>query len=127
MRPVIQSTAAERNYGALTHAAPIWAGLIPFGGLVVPLALWWWKRESLYVAMHARASINFQITMLICYGIGIGYVYVYAVFGLTLLVASALFETVSIIRAARRAKAGAYYEYRLCVQFVKQGHGGGGT
>ena len=94
MRPAIQTTAAERTCGALTHAAPIYAGLIPFGSLVVPLALWWWNRESVYVATHARASINFQITMLVYYGIGIGYVYVYAVFGLTLLVASALFETV---------------------------------
>ena len=112
MRQAVESTAAERNYGALAHAAP----------LVVVLALWWWKRESVYVTTHVRASVNFQLTMLVCYGLGIGYAHVHSVFGLTLLVSSALLEAVSVVLAARRAKAGGYYEYRMCLRFVKQGH-----
>ena len=109
MRREIEATAAERNYGALTHAAP----------LVVVLVLWWWKRGSVYIRTHARASVNFQITMLVYYGLGIGYVYVYSVFGVTLLVSSALLEAVSVLVAARRAKAGEYYEYRMCLTFVR--------
>ena len=115
MKGVIESTAAERTYGALTHAAP----------LVVVLALWWWKRGSVYVATHARASVNFQITMLVYYGLGIGYVYVCSVFGLTLLLSSALLEAVSVLVAARRAKAGEYYEYRMCLTFVRNQDEGG--
>ena len=114
MSQAIESTAAERTCGALTHAAP----------LVVVLALWWWQRRSVYVTTHARASVNFQITMLIYYGLGIGYVHVHAVFGLTLLVSAALLEAVSVVLAARRAKAGGYYEYRLCLQVVKGGRKG---
>ena len=115
MKGVIESTAAERTYGALAHAAP----------LVVVLVLWWWKRGSVYVTTHARAAVNFQITMLVYYGLGIGYVYVYSVFGLTLLLSSALLEAVSVLVAARRAKAGEYYEYRMCLTFVREKDQGG--
>lgn len=124
MRQEIASTAAERQCGALTHTASMYAGLIPFGSLVVALALWWWKRESPYVVRHARSSINFQLSMLVYYGLGIGYVYVYAAFGLILLASSAVFETVSIVQAARRAKAGQYYDYRYTLHFVKDGKSG---
>ena len=120
----MQATSQERSYGALAHAAPMVAGLIPFGSLAVALALWWWHRRSRYVVRHAQASINFQLSMLLYYGLGLGYVHVYAVFGLTLLLSSVVFETVSIVLAARRARAGGYYEYRLCLQFVKLGRAG---
>lgn len=121
MEQEIVSTAVERHCGALTHAAPMYAGLIPFGSLIVALALWWWKRESPYVARHARSSINFQLSMLIYYGLGIGYVYVYAAFGLILLASSAVFETISIVQATRRAKAGQHYDYCFTLRFVKDG------
>lgn len=99
----IEPTAMERRCGALAHTAP----------LAVVLVVWWLKRGSAYVAAHARASVNFQITMLVFCGLGIGYVQVYAVFGLTILVSSALLDAVSSVVAARRALEGKHYEYRI--------------
>ena len=118
-------TAAERSYGAAAHVAPlVWGGVIPvIGGFVVPLVLWWWMRESAFVGRHARAAINFQLTMIVHYTLAFGYVFVSAAFGLALLGAAAIFETVSVVRAARRARAGEYYRYRMCVEFVKDGGG----
>ena len=118
-------TTAERSYGAAAHVAPlVWGGIIPvIGGFVVPLVLWWWMRESAFVGRHARASINFQLTMIVHYALAFGYVFVSAAFGLALLGAAAIFETVSVVRAARRARAGEYYRYRMCVEFVKDGGG----
>ena len=118
-------TTVERSYGAAAHVAPLtWGGVIPVvGGFIVPLILWWWMRESAFVARHARASINFQLTMVVHYTLAFGYVFVSVAFGLTLLAGAAIFETVSMVRAARRAKAGEYYEYRMCVEFVKDGGG----
>ena len=83
------------------------------------LAVWWLKRESVFVDRHARASINFQLSMTLYYGLALGYVYVYVGFGLALLLASGVFETISMVLAARRAKAGKYYQYRMCLQFLK--------
>ena len=112
--------APERHFGALAHLSPFVGSLLPiFGSFVVTLAIWWMKRDSVFVVSHARASINFQLTMTLYYLIGLAYVYVYVSFGLTLLLASAVFETVSVVRAARRAQAGGQYDYRLCLEFLK--------
>ena len=114
-------TAAERSYGAAAHVAPLtWGGVIPvLGGFLVPLLVWWWMRESGFVVRHARASINFQLSMTLHYTLAFGYVFVSVTFGMLLLVSAMIFETVSMLRAARRAKAGEHYQYRLCLEFVK--------
>lgn len=118
-------TTAERSYGAAAHVAPlVWGSIIPvIGGFVVPLILWWWMRGSAFVVRHARASINFQLTMVVHDTLALGYVFVSVVFGVTLLASAAIFKTVSIVRAARRAKAGERYQYRICLEFVKDGTG----
>lgn len=116
----VVSTPQERIYGAAAHMAPFLGGLIPvFGSFVATLLVWWWMRQSVFVARHARASINFQLSMLVYYGLALGYLYVFTAFGLMLLVSSAVFEMVSIVRAARRAKAGQDYQYRMCLEFLK--------
>ena len=119
------STLEERNSAAAAHMAPFVGSLLPFfGSFVVTLAVWWLKRESVFVDQHARASINFQLSMTLYYGLALGYVYVYVGFGLALLLASGIFETISMVLAARRAKAGKYYQYRMCLQFLKHGRDG---
>ena len=114
-------STAERNYGAAAHAAPlVWGNVIPvLGSFAVTLLVWWWMRESAFVARHARASINFQLSMAIHYTLAFGYVFVSVAFGLALLGLAAIFETVSMVRAARRARAGEHYQYRMCLEFVK--------
>ena len=112
--------APERHFGALAHLSPFVGSLLPvFGSFVVTAFIWWLKRDSAFVVSHARASINFQMTMVVYYLIGFAYVYVYVGFGLTLILASAVFETVSVVQAARRAESGRYYRYRICLEFLK--------
>ena len=114
-------TTAERSYGAAAHMAPVvWCNVVPvLGSFAVTLLLWWWMRDSAFVSRHARDSINFQLTMTVHYTLAIGYVFVSLPFAVLLLTAAAIFETVSAVRAARRAHAGGYYRYRMCIEFVK--------
>ena len=117
-----QVSEVERSYGAAAHVATlVWGNVIPvLGSFAVTLLVWWWMRESAFVVRHARASINFQISMTIHYTLAFGYFFVSLSFGLMLLVSAMIFETVSILRAARRAKSGEHYQYRLCLEFVKE-------
>ena len=116
-------SASERSYGAAAHVAPlVWGNVVPvFGSFGVTLLLWWWMRESAFVTKHARASINFQLSMTLHYLLAFGYVFVSLSFGVSLLAAAAIFETVSAVRAAEMAKAGRCYRYRLCLRFVTDG------
>jgi len=116
-------SAAERSYGAAAHLAPLtWGGVIPvLGGFLVPLLVWWWMRDSAFVVRHARASINFQLSMTVHYSLAFGYVFVSLGFAVLLVASAMIFETVSMVRAAKQAKAGEDYQYRLCLEFVKDG------
>jgi len=100
----------------------VWGNVIPvLGSFAVTLLVWWWMRDSAFVARHARASINFQLSMTVHYTLALGYVFVSLSFAMMLLAAAMIFETLSIIRAAKCASAGEHYQYRLCLEFVKEG------
>lgn len=114
-------TARECKFGAVAHMGPKVGEVIPFvGSFLVPLVVWWLHRDSLFVVQHARASINFQLSMTVYYCFALGYVFVYVLFGAALLVSLMAFEWVSMVKAARRAEAGGYYRYRMCLTFLKE-------
>ena len=114
-------TARECKFGAVAHMGAKVGEVIPFfGSFLVPLAVWWLQRDSAFVVQHARASLNFQLSMTVYYCFALGYVFVYVFFGLALLVALMAFEWVSMLKAARRAEAGGYYRYRMCLTFLKE-------
>ena len=114
-------TTRERKFGAAAHMGAKVGEVIPIvGSFLVPLAVWWLQRDSRFVVRHARASLNFQLSMTVYYCFALGYVFVYVFFGLALLVSLAAFEWVSMLKAARRAEAGGYYRYRMCLTFLKE-------
>ena len=114
-------TTRERKFGAAAHMGPKVGEVIPIvGSFLVPLVVWWLQRDSRFVVRHARASLNFQLSMTVYYCFALGYVFVYVFFGLALLVSLAAFEWVSMLKAARRAEAGGYYRYRMCLTFLKE-------
>jgi hypothetical protein len=60
-----QYTPEERNWAMAAHLSALVAGMVvPFGHLIGPLVVYLTQRErSAFVASHARASLNFQITV----------------------------------------------------------------
>ena len=113
-------TTRERKLGAVAHMGPKVGEVIPLiGSFLVPLAVWWLQRDSRFVVRHARASLNFQLSMTVYYCFALGYVFVYVFFGVAMLVSLIVFEWVSMLKAARRAEAGGYYQYRMCLTFLK--------
>ena len=115
-----EPTLRECRFGTVAHLGHFVGSLIPFFGcFLVTVMVWWLHRDSRFVCRHARASLNFQLSMTVYYGFAFGYLYVFAPFGVALLLSSAVFETVQVAVAARRAGIGGYYRYRMCIQFVK--------
>ena len=114
-------TRKECMFGAVAHMGAKVGEVVPvFGSLLVTLVVWWLQRDSVFVAQHARASINFQLSMTIYYCLAFGYVFVYVFFGLALLVSLMAFEWVSMLKASLRAGAGGHYQYRMCLTFLKE-------
>ena len=114
-------TARECKFGAVAHMGAKVGEVIPVvGSFLVTLVVWWLRRDSVFVAQHARASINFQLSMAVYYCFAFSYVFVYVFFGMALIMALIVFEWVSMLKAARRAEAGGYYRYRMCLTFLKE-------
>jgi uncharacterized protein len=57
----------DRNLAMLSHLSAIIGGfVVPFGNVFGPLIMWFSYRDKKpFVAEHAKASLNFQITMTI--------------------------------------------------------------
>ncbi len=79
----VQLAAQERNWAMAAHLSALVAVAgFPFGHIIGPLVVYLAKaRESEFVAEHARASLNYQITVSILAVLG-GIVAVAAMFGL---------------------------------------------
>ena len=58
-------TSEERNWAMAAHLSALVAVMgVPFGHIIGPLVVYLTQRErSPFVASHARASLNFQITV----------------------------------------------------------------
>ena len=63
--PAMQPTTEERNWAIAAHLSALVAVMgLPFGHIVGPLVVYLTQRHrSAYVAEHAKASLNFQITV----------------------------------------------------------------
>ncbi len=109
------ATPAERTYATFTHLSLLAVhALIP----VIPaLVMWLIKRhESPFLDDHGKEAVNFQISLLIYFGIAfvltfvcVGYVLVPAVYGLGIL---------GMIMAAIAANRGEFYRYPACIRLL---------
>jgi uncharacterized Tic20 family protein len=60
-------TRAELTWAMIAHLSALYLNLgLPFANLLLPYLIWRWQRvHSDYVAAHALAALNFQITLTI--------------------------------------------------------------
>jgi uncharacterized Tic20 family protein len=141
---LVQTAAQERNWAMAAHLSALVAiAGIPFGHVLGPLVVYLIKgHESEFIGEHARASLNFQITLTLLTIVGV-IVAVAATFGfivplsladstgvsfnlaalwiafgvacLVVLVASVLF----IILGALAASEGRTYNYPFAIRFLR--------
>ncbi len=96
-------TADEKTWGTVAHAAAALTLVgVPFGNVLGPLGVWLMKKDtSDWVARHALASLNFQITMSIAFIIALASSL--AVIGFVLAPAVVIADIVYTIKAAIKA------------------------
>jgi len=106
--PEIVPTSDEKNLALLSHILTFIAPIL--GPLVIYVIK---KNESPFVAAHAKASFNFQITLvLVCIGLFI------TIIGILLLWVVGIYSTVLVIVAAIRANEGRLYKYPFSINFI---------
>ena len=110
----------EKNLAMLAHLLSLTGLIIPGMNIVVPLLIWLNKRDqSQFVAMHARESLNFQITVAILVAVWVMLKVMLVGFLLLPLVPFVIIALlIIVIRAGLKASSGEEYRYPLCFRFV---------
>ena len=104
----------RNNWLMATHLSAFLGYFIPFGNVLAPLALWQIKQDEIpEIIYHAKAVLNFQITMTLA-----GVVFV-LILGKSALAVIAVFALVQIVFGALKANKGELHNYLLSFEFIK--------
>lgn len=91
---------------------------IPFGNIIAPLVMWQIKKDQFpFGTIHAKESLNFQISMTI-YCV-IAAILILVLIGVFILAALLILNLVFVIIAAVKASDGHLYRYPFTIRFVK--------
>lgn len=117
----------QQTWRVIAHASAF-IQLLGFPSVIGPLVVWLVKREDTVVEPHARAALNFQLSILIYFFVG-GIIAVIALvsivgIGLTLLIVLALIvlfllELLFALLATLAASRGELYRYPLSIELIK--------
>jgi len=109
---------SERNWAMLCHLSAFAGYFFPFGGIIGPLICWLSKRdESAWVNENGKASLNFQISILLYMMLAIPLCFI--IIGIFIEIFLAILEVVCVIIASINASKGERYRYPLSIPFIQ--------
>ncbi|HET8739635.1 MAG TPA: DUF4870 domain-containing protein [Acidimicrobiia bacterium] len=123
-RPV---TSDQQTWSVLAHASAF-IQLIGIPSVVGPFVVWLLKRTDPVVEPHARAALNFQLSLLIYFAVGsiLAVLFAITIVGivvtiLLVLLLGALFiaELVFAVLASMAASRGELYRYPFSLELIK--------
>lgn len=121
----MQSTKDERSYAALIHISSIVGALIfNVGNLLFPLLLWFIKKdESAFIDEVGKEVVNFQLSLMIYYFVGlivgiltlgIGFILLIPLW-IALSILTLIFALIGTVKALN----GEIYRYPLNLRIIK--------
>lgn len=109
---------SERNWAMFCHLSSFASLIIPFGGIIGPLICWSAKKnESVFVDANGKASLNFQLSMLLYTVICIPLMFI--IVGFVLWGALLIIELVCVILASIKSAQGEDFKYPISIPFVQ--------
>jgi len=111
--PPSTPTSDERTFAILAHILTV----VPGVGILGPLIIYLIKnKESQFVAIHARESLNFQITIIILYFICL--ILVLVLVGVLLFWIVGILNVVLAVVASIRASENKLYRYPFNIRLI---------
>ncbi len=108
----------ERNWAVALHLSVLAGYLIPFAGLIAPIAIWMVKKDdSALVAEEGRNVINMLITLLIA--AAISSILIIVVVGFVMLAVLGAYSIIMPIFAAVKTANGERFKYPFAYAFLK--------
>jgi hypothetical protein len=108
----------ERNWSMLCHLSAFAGFFFPFGGIIGPLICWLTRRdESSWVNINGKASLNFQLSMLLYMFLTIPLCFI--IIGIPIIVALGTIKVICVIIASVKAPKGELFKYPLVIPFIQ--------
>lgn len=106
-----------QKWAMWAHASALGGFIFPFGNVIGPWLVWRYKGEEFpEIVPHAKAALNFQITLALYVLVSIVLLLVWI--GVFLLIAIAVYQLLSILLATLEAHDLDVYKYPLGRKFV---------
>ncbi|MCX6253002.1 MAG: DUF4870 domain-containing protein [Bacteroidia bacterium] len=111
-------TETERNWAMLCHLSAFAGFFFPFGGIIGPLICWLSRRdESSWVNINGKASLNFQLSMLLYIVLAIPLIII--IIGIPIIMLLVTLKIICIIIASVKAAKGELFRYPLVIPFIQ--------
>ena len=108
----------ERNWAMLCHLSAFAGFFFPFGGIIGPLICWLTRRdESSWVNINGKASLNFQLSMLLYMVLAIPLCFI--IIGIPIVMLLGILKVVCIIIASVKAPKGELFRYPMAIPFIQ--------
>lgn len=118
MEEIKTYTQSERDWAMFCHLSSFAGFFFPFGGIIGPLICWVSRKdESAWVNTNGKASLNFQISMLLYVVLAIPLCFILV--GIPILLFLWVLKIVCVIIASIRAAKGEYFKYPISIPFIQ--------
>jgi uncharacterized protein len=108
----------ERNWAMFCHLSSFAGFFFPFGGVIGPLICWLTRRdESSWVDMNGKASLNFQLSMLLYMVLAIPLCFI--IVGIPIVIMIGFLKVICVIIASVKAPKGEIFRYPLVIPFIQ--------
>jgi uncharacterized protein len=108
----------ERNWAMLCHLSAFAGFFFPFGGIIGPLICWLTRRdESSWVNINGKASLNFQLSMLLYIVLAIPLCFI--IIGIPIIMLLGTLKVICVIIASVKAPKGELFRYPLVIPFIQ--------
>lgn len=117
MKEIRVLTESERNWSMLCHLSAFSGFFFPFGGIIGPLICWLSKRdESSWVNENGKASLNFQLSMLLYIVLAIPLCLI--IVGIPIVIMLVMLKVICIIIGSVKASKGEEFRYPISIPFI---------
>jgi uncharacterized Tic20 family protein len=118
MEELRELSESEKNWAMACHLSAFAGFFIPFGGIIGPLICWLTRKdESLWVNENGKASLNFQLSLLLYIVLAIPLCFI--IIGIPIVAFLGILKIVCIIIASIRAGKGERFKYPLSIPFIQ--------
>lgn len=108
----------EKNWAMLCHLSAFAAFFFPFGGIIGPLICYLSRKdESDWVNVNGKASLNFQLSILLYIVLVIPLCFI--IIGIPIIILLGTLKIICIIIASVKAAKGELFRYPLVIPFIQ--------